>query len=352
MKRPSRQNQAVRDFILRNVASYPGTISARTIKQFGLSRTAVVRYMRRLIDEGLLTAQGRTNARRYYLKPLVSEVFTFDVSPGIAEDAIFRFRVLPKMKDVRQNIIDVCQYGFTEICNNVIDHSMSPTATVMYERNYARIRIVVADQGVGIFEKIQRDFNLPDPRMALLELSKGKITSDEARHSGQGIYFSSRMFDEFSIMSGNLFYGREKQDSDDWLIETHDVTDYQKGTSVHMVIKTDATWTPPEVFAKYQDNDFTFSRTHVPVKLGRYPGEQLVSRSQAKRVVARFSQFSEVILDFAGVPHIGQPFADEIFRVFASEHPQVSIRAVRTSPDVRRMIDYIQAPQGAVKRPA
>jgi anti-sigma regulatory factor (Ser/Thr protein kinase) len=271
-----------------------------------------------------MTAKGKTKARRYALKPIVEEQFTLEVSAGMPEDVIFRFRIRPHMKSLKQNVIDLCQYGFTEMLNNVIDHSQSRDAACRYEQTYTSVWMVVADHGVGIFEKIQKDFGLTDPRAALLELSKGRLTSDKARHTGEGIFYTSRMFDEFAILSGNLNFVRRRKDEDDWLIETEEVK-YVKGTVVSMKLSTDADWTPAEIFARYQQDDLLFRRTHVPIALARYPGEQLVSRSQAKRILARIDQFSEVMLDFAGVEQIGQPFADEIFRVFANAHPGTRI---------------------------
>ena len=95
------------------------------------------------------------------------------------------------------------------------------------------------------------------------------------------------------------------------------------------------------MFEKYQGDDLRFRKTHVPIMLSRYPGEQLVSRSQAKRVLARFDNFSEVFLDFADVQDIGQAFADEIFRVFKNAHPEIALYAVNTSPEIDRMIAYV-----------
>src|SRR5208282_769028 len=130
----------------------------------------------------------------------------------------------------------------------------------------------------------QRDFHLDDPQTALLELSKGKLTSDKKRHSGEGIYFTSRMFDEFVIYSDHLFYSRFRRDDDDWLIEKHDEQRQRKiGTYVSMRIRTNADWTPRQVFDKYGGDDIYFRKTHIPIALAKYPGEQLVSRSQAKR---------------------------------------------------------------------
>ena len=338
--RRSRQNPLVREFILRNVEKFPNSIARETTEEFGLSRTAVNRYLRRLIDEGLLVATGKTNARRYELKNLVEIVFKLEgITVSLAEDTVWRFRILPHIRDLPKNVVDICQYGFTEMLNNVIDHSVSDDAIISFEQNYCGIDIFITDSGVGIFEKIQKDFDLPDPRSALLELSKGKLTSDKARHTGEGIFFTSRMFDDFLISSGNLFYRRLRADGNEWLIEANDVADPHQGTLVHMKISTDAGWTTRQVFARYEGDDMRFRRTHVPIKLGNYPGEQLVSRSQAKRIVTRFEEFSEVLLDFHGVEEIGQAFADEIFRVFRNQHPDIKITAIRADPDVQKMID-------------
>ena len=152
------------------------------------------------------------------------------------------------------------------------------------------------------------------------------------------------MFDTFSIFSGHLSYFRTRSDGDDddWLIETKTPEVLHQGTAVWMTISTSATQTASEVFSKYQDDDYLFTKTHVPVALSRYPGEQLVSRSQAKRVLTRFEKFSEVSLDFQGVQEIGQAFADEIFRVFRNSHPETKVLAFNTSPAIDRMISHVQ----------
>jgi uncharacterized protein (DUF1330 family) len=67
--------------------------------------------------------------------------------------------------------------------------------------------------------------------------------------------------------------------------------------------------------------DFDFSKTIVPMKLAQLGDEQLISRSQAKRLIARFDRFKIVILDFKDVNEIGQAFADELFRVYAKCTP-------------------------------
>jgi anti-sigma regulatory factor (Ser/Thr protein kinase) len=307
--------------------------------------------MARLVEDGLIISSGNTRARRYSLKPIVYECMHIELDAKMNEDTIWRDRVRPLMKDVQQNIIDLFQYGVTEMVNNVIDHSESHDLTITYKQTYNNIKVVVDDNGVGIFNKIQNYFHLSDARTALLELSKGKLTSDKVRHSGEGIYFTSRMFDMFSIMSGHLFYSRIRQEDDEWLIEAADKEDNCNGTYVRMSIGTNAKWTMREVFDKYQGDDIYFRRTHVPVALGRYPGEQLISRSQAKRILARFNDFAEILLDFRNVSEIGQPFADEIFRVYRNEHPGTRIMAFNANENINKMIQYVQASDAGTKSP-
>jgi anti-sigma regulatory factor (Ser/Thr protein kinase) len=343
MARPSRQNAAARDFILRNVRAHPANIAAVTAARYGLSRPAVAGYLKRLLDEGLIDATGITSDRRYKARDLISVDFDVRLTIGLSEDAVWRGKLLPQIRDhLPENVLNICEYGFTEMLNNAIDHSASFNAHITYRQSYGHIHIEVIDYGTGIFQNLLNRFNLTDARQALLELSKGRLTSDPQHHTGHGIFFTSRMFDEFNIYSGNLYYSRTKQVDDDWCVEARDLKDLVIGTWVNMIIATNASWTTREIFDKYQDDPVGFTRTHVPIALGKYPGEQLVSRSQAKRVLARVDRFSEVLLDFHGVQDIGPAFADEIFRVFKNAHPDISIVAARANEGVARMIKAAQ----------
>ncbi len=350
MASKSKQGPALRDFILRNVRNNPSSIVSLAMKEFNHSRPTVLRYVHKLLREKLIVSQGKTSARRYFLKPLVEAQFSLPVDYLWSEDTVWRERIYPLMRDVKKNIVDICQYGFTEMLNNVLDHAGSPEVLIVYRQDYTEICMAIADKGIGIFKKIQHDFKLEDPRTALLELSKGKLTSDRKNHSGEGIYFTSRAFDRFRIRSGNLFYSREKREGDDWLIEVNDRLVAREGTFVEMQIGTDARWTLKDVFDAYQGESLRFRKTHVPIKLAQYPGEQLVSRSQAKRVLARFDNFSEVFLDFTGVEHIGQAFADEIFRVFSNAHPEIGISIANANESVSRMIDFVGGTAARAKR--
>lgn len=67
-------------------------------------------------------------------------------------------------------------------------------------------------------------------------------------------------------------------------------------------------------------------------------GDTILTRSEARRVLARVERFHEVWLDFEGVSEIGQAFADEIFRVFVKQNPRLDLRVTNAAPQVNQMI--------------
>jgi len=338
MARP--KNADMREFILHNVQDHGPDIATFAAQHFGMSRASVNGYLRTLVDEGLLTSTGKTRARVYKLKPLEQFAYELELTEATQEDIVWRDIFYPRLKTLPENILAICDYGFNEMLNNAIDHSDSKSCRLYYTRNYAELTLVVQDLGVGIFEKITKECNLTDKHEAILELSKGKLTTDSSKHTGEGIFFTSRMFDKFAIMSGDMTYTRSKKDDDDWLVEAKKGDSFAQGTVVMMEIALTSAHTVKEVFEKYIDDDFKFLRTHVPLRLAKYEGETLVSRSQARRLLKRVERFSEVMLDFDGITEIGQAFADEIFRVWRREHPGISIIPVRFSKDIERMIRH------------
>ena len=334
----------IRNAILEEVENHPRDVTRIIAEHFGLSRQRVSLHIKYLVTQGLLEATGKTRARSYAVKKLVDETFTLSVTPELQEDLVWRERMLPLIGQVPENILSICNYGFTEMLNNVVSHSEGTSVVISLERRGIWVIMHVFDDGVGIFEKIQTELKLNDSRHALLELAKGKLTTDQRTHTGEGIFFTSRMFDKFSILSSTLFYTRERTDEDEWLIEAENRSRV-RGTMVSMEIRLNSLHTVKEVFDRYASgkDDYSFSRTHVPIKLAKYEHDQLISRSAARRVLARFDEFQEVLLDFQGVDTIGQAFADEIFRVFKREHPEIEIYTINASPEIQAMVQRAKA---------
>lgn len=345
--RKSRHDPNITNFIVQNVDRHPASIVPFAVERLGISRSTVNRYVNRLVKEDVLIATGATRARSYHLRDIQTGSFRIRLGKEkLEEDVILRDTVFARLGDIPANVWDILWVGGNEMVNNVLDHSGAKNLNIQYGKNAVHVWLRISDDGVGVFEKIRKECNLLDARHALLELSKGKLTTAKRAHSGEGIFFTSRMFNTFTLESRGLVFVRTMEDSDSWLFEDKEATDFYEGTSVTMAIGLGATHTSKEIYDRFENDEDPagFAKTHVPVRLAKYPHEQLVSRSQARRVLARFEKFSEVMLDFDGVPEIGQAFADEIFRVFANMHPEVRIIPVATSPAVEQMIRHVRRP--------
>ncbi|MDD3271409.1 MAG: DUF4325 domain-containing protein [Syntrophomonadaceae bacterium] len=335
--------QELSTFILKNIEPYPKEIVKLTSDKFNISRQTVYRHIRKLTEDKHLIVNTEGRKKSYKLNNTWNHL-EFELKPNqLDEEDIWRLQVKPMLPELSRNVNDICHYGVGEMVNNVMAHSGASKLEITVKYNTIAIEFWVIDNGIGIFTKMQRDFNLADKNHAILELAKGKLTSDPSQHSGEGIFFTSRMFDEFTIFSEDtVFLGH---DNDDWLFP--DRKDFTKGTAVKMLIERSSKRTMKEVFDRFtpgiDSEDYGFQKTTVPLTLLQYEGEALVSRSQAKRLIARFDQFKEVILDFKGIEIIGQPFADEVFRVFKNEHPNTQLYPINTNEDIDRMIKHVKS---------
>lgn len=322
-------------FVLRRIAQDPTAVTRTVMDRFGVARPTALRWIQKLIDEGLVVAEGNTRARTYRLAALFSVNFQSPLSPDLAEDRIWREQVGTHTDRYKKEAVGVANYVFTEMVNNAIDHSEAEQLTVFGGGNACALNFAIADNGIGIFKKIKEHCDLEDERHAVLELSKGKLTTDPRNHTGEGIFFSSRACREFHIRSGHQLF-RRVQPRNDWIL---DVSENQEGTVVSFEVDAMNPRSMKKVFDRYADQaEYGFVKTHVPVHLVRYRNEGLVSRSQARRLLARFDRFREVHLDFRGVDEIGQAFADEIFRVFKAQHPEVELYWTNSTAAIDDMV--------------
>lgn len=337
---PKRHDQ-LRKALLHEVYWRNGSPVRAVATAYALSRQAVQKHMKTLVAEGIVQAQGTARWRKYRLRVLAKHRAPFSLNPAFTEDVAWKF-IQQHIRDLGSEEQDILHYGVTEMVNNAIDHSEGSIVDVAIRRTAISATVLVRDDGIGVFQKIADALSLTDARQSLLELSKGKFTTDPDRHTGEGIFFSSRMFDRFSIRSLDLQFIHTSR-TDDWSVETED-RDFD-GTRVTMNLLLPTSRSMTEVFSKYSSgpDDHRFAKTHVPLKLATFDDESLVSRSSAKRVLSRVERFDEVLLDFAKVRSIGQGFADEIFRVFVNAHPHVRLVAINANEAVTMMIQRAKA---------
>lgn len=104
------------------------------------------------------------------------------------------------------NVQAIWSYSFSEIINNVMDYSSAENLKVIVEQDYLNTSVMIADDGIGIFKKIKEHFAFSSLDEAICELFKGKLTTDSENHSGEGIFFSSKMMDDFFIVSSEKVF--------------------------------------------------------------------------------------------------------------------------------------------------
>ncbi len=326
---------AVRSYVLSAVSAGQRNLPKLIQTEFKVSRATAHNYLQTMIEDGDI---ARLRLGTYELAHTVNQYF--HPIAGLQEYQVWTDEILPNLRELPKNVREIWEYGCNEMINNAIDHSESDGVMITVDRTALRTKVHVYDTGIGIFRKIANAFNLDDDRHAVLELTKGKVTTDPENHTGEGIFFSSRVFDEFAIHSEGVMFHHEDEDDYDWIFGEEDRQKDGSGTNVTMRLANDSAKSLASVFDEYatDDEDYGFDRTVVPVRLLAYGDDRLVSRSQARRLLTRFDRFKVVVMDFEQVESIGQAFADEVFRVFANAHPEVEFVATHANEQVTRMI--------------
>jgi anti-sigma regulatory factor (Ser/Thr protein kinase) len=331
------RGENIRTYILNNLDG-PG-LAQKIAERFHITRQAAGLHLQRLVDEGALVPEGNTRNRTYKLSTREVLMKTYEIVNGLDENFVWRNDIHAALAHLPKNVLEMWEYSFTEMFNNAIDHSNGTSIAVTVCKTAINTQIWIKDNGVGIFAKIKAAMGLEDERHAILELVKGKLTTDSRHHSGEGIFFTSRMVSQFDVYSGNVRFSHEVGKPWDWVLDY----DHSPGTRISLQIDNQSPRTMKGTLAEFSVNDqYGFNRTVVPVRLAQYENDQLISRSQAKRLLARVELFADVQFDFARVESIGKPFADQIFRVFQNEHPNIHLHVIRANTAVLGVVNEVQ----------
>ena len=332
-----------KDRILRELKKAGSCSGADLARALGISRQAVNAHLRQLCQNGRVRKEGFTRGTRYSVAegkkisspPHISRRYRLE---GLREDKVFDevATLVDLRRQTTSNAFDIFQYAFTEMLNNAIDHSQSEFAEVELSVESYVCVFSIRDHGIGVFRSIESKFDLSDETEAVAELLKGKTTTMREKHTGEGIFFTSKAGDMFSLRSHETKLTIDNARDETFVGKTRKI----QGTEVRFQLKKNARRSLSDVFAEYapEEFDFQFERTRVLVRLYR---ETYISRSEAKRLVAGLNRFKEVVLDFQGVRSIGQGFADEVFRVFHAAHPEVSFRITNLDPVLRPIINHV-----------
>ncbi len=346
-----KSTEEIRHFILSNVQEHSTDIVKFAAEHFRMSMQSINKHIRTLVTQADIIAEGNTSSRTYRLGESGMVNMVFNITPDLEEHLVWLRKIRQLLRDFPDNILELWGYCFQEILNNAIEHSEGSEVEIVVQQKDGQTEITIIDNGVGIFKKLSKVYDFDDEKHAALELSKGKLTTDPNSHTGQGIFFSSRMVDSFIIESGRASLLHLPSQVFDFVIETGKKE--EPGTVIIMKLENNSARLINNVFDMFElpgDEDHGFVKTLIPVKLAQYDKEMMVSRSQARRVLARVNRFKHVGLDFQGVEKIGQPFADEIFRVFSLEHPDITIYSLNENDQIKSVIKNAIADSNEMSR--
>lgn len=330
----------IKQYILEKIEMGDESIAKTTADNFGVSLTTVYRYIKELLKDNLIEKQNGN-----YILTEETSIKIYSTTQKLEEDKIFSEVIEQVVKKLPANVYKIWQYAFTEMMNNAIDHSNATEITVYISQNPCSTRIMIDDNGIGIFEKIRDYCGYDCLDDAVNELFKGKLTTDSENHTGEGIYFTSRMIENFGVLSsGKIFTHNPHFDitRDVCSIPALENFKDELGTIVVMIMPNNSKINIKEVFDMFSDVDNGFIKTHIPLK-NIFTDGFPVSRSQAKRLSARFEDFERIVLDFDRIDDMGQGFAHELFVVFKRKHPDVELEVINANEDIKKMLSHVGA---------
>ena len=319
----------------------------KTAENFGISETSVRRYVKECAKQGILEEDESLPAG--WKLRTVSENWELKNDGELEEDNIFWEYIHPHLDGLSDNAKDIWYYAFTEIMNNAIEHSGGSRILFALRQDPLYTEISITDNGTGIFRNIQRYMReregvTLDSAQAALELSKGKLTTNPEGHSGEGIFFVSKMLAQFAIWSESTVYAYRCGDRHRF-VQSHLISYYTRlegiGTMAVMKLDNDTKRTSREVFDTYAPLEEGFVKTEILLR-EMCPLGDPVARSQARRTLRRLDEFKEVVFDFRGIDFMGQGFADEVFRVFQNRHPDITLTVVNANASVQGMIRHVR----------
>lgn len=315
-------------------------LPAVIMERLSVTRRTAQALLARLVQAQWLVREGTLRHPRWRPGVLKQVVHRYAID-GLQEDQPWRRDFAPFF-DLRPNVARLAQHAFSELLNNAIDHSGGTLVTVSVRQTAMHLQLLVSDDGCGLFERVQQSFQIDDPTLAMLELAKGKLTSLPDRHSGHGLFFTSRLADMFDLHANRHAFQFRGWDRRQWHAGKpipHD------GTSVYLAIALDTERTLDGVLRAHSADGagYAFDTTQVPVGLMTGPAIGLESRAQAKRVALGLQRFRRAEVDFSGIADIGHAFADELFRVIPRAHPMLELVPVGMGPRVAAMVASVQA---------
>jgi len=310
-----------------------------------VSRKWVSTLITELVKNGALIKCGVTAGATYALPENASELGEV-IRKHLIRENIKEYEVLDNINrqayfltTLDENLRSLFDYAFSEMLNNAIEHSESKYVDLKVGIDDKTLWFIVSDDGIGVFRNVIEKRKLTSEFEAMQDLLKGKMTTHPHAHSGEGIFFTSKVADIFVLDSFGYSMRVDNNLPDVFFEETT----LKRGTKVSFFISLNTQKHLQDIFSLYETdhNDPNFDKTEIHVRLYKV-GTIHVSRSQARRILTGLDKFKHIILNFDRVPTVGQAFADEIFRVFQQRNPEIVITPINMNEAVKYMIDRVE----------
>ncbi len=328
------KKQKIIRYILEHIESEDKKYVEKAVQSFEVSKSTVYNYVKELEQDGVIVKNKPGFSYKLVRNPFY---FKYDITPGMSEDRIFDRDIEPVLKEVGKEALTIWRYAFCEMMNNVLEHSKAESVYVKITKNALNTRILIDDNGIGIFKNIQNFMKSEKNEEITLEecaslLLAGKFTTAKENHSGEGIFFTSLVMDNFFIASDGHYFFRDSFSSK---MKPDDC--FSGGTCVIMSLENNSRKKLRKVFDMFSDTEEGFFRTQIPM-VHMFPSGFPVSRSEARRLCEMIKSFKEVTLDFRDVDDIGQAFAHELFVLWQKRNPNIKLTVINANDNVDFMI--------------
>jgi anti-sigma regulatory factor (Ser/Thr protein kinase) len=335
---PNPDLYALSTWITEAAKQFPTDLTTQVAQRLCVSRRTAQRRLGKLVDTQWLLREG-SSRRPTYRPGAFRQVVRRYPLQGLCEDLPWQRDFIPNF-DLPMPARHLAQHAFTELLNNAIEHSGGTCVTVSMRQTPLQLQLLISDDGCGMFKRIDEAFQIEEPRLAMLALSKGRLTSHPERHTGRGLFFTARAADVVDLHANASAFQHRSWEPHQWHASR---ALPRQGTSVYVAISLQTRRTLDEVLRAYSGDGLSlgFERTVVPLRLMAGELHGLASRAQARRVGAGLDKFRRAEIDFTGIAEVGHGFADELFRVYLTAHPELELVPMHMSPPVRELIGSV-----------
>ncbi len=327
---------------------------------FNVSRQYVNKLISQLVKEKKLIKIGSTRSAVYTTRKYI------DLHPGIAPNIYTKNLTNKNLEEhkvlgdveysflpfelLSEDIKSIFTFAFSEMLNNAIEHSKSKKINIFVSLIDNELVFTIDDFGIGVFRNIMKKRKLKSEIEAIQDLLKGKTTTAPKLHSGEGIFFTSKIGDEFILNSYGYKFIADNKIEDIFIKK---VKGQKQGTKVTFRINIKGKHHLNDIFHKYtnlsDDSDYGFDKTEIRIRIYTSGGVN-ISRSQARRVLSGLNKFKIIVMDYDRVPMVGQAFADEVYRVFQNKYPAIKIENENMNEAVQFMVNRAKTEAKKSKR--